>query len=89
MKEIGHRVGERLDERNGAGDRRAAGEHVGDAEGNAEMNDSECGGLGQAQGEWDAHAGLRIRVERGGAAKVRAGPARVHLIVPIAAIGNR
>jgi hypothetical protein len=82
MKEVRDRIGDRFDQCDGARDGDAARQQVGNAERHAEVNDGERGGLGEAQGQWNAHGRLR----EGMNGTLETPSASVHLIVPIASI---
>jgi hypothetical protein len=58
MHQVGHGIGQRLEQGQRAGDRHAAGEQIRDAEGDGEVNGGERAGLRQAVGEGDAHRGF-------------------------------
>jgi len=55
VQQKGGRVGHRLEQRQRTGDRHAAGEQVGDAEGDGEVHDGEGAGLRQAVCEGNSH----------------------------------
>jgi hypothetical protein len=82
VKEESDRVGERFDQRQCAGDADAAGQQVGDSEGDGKVQDSEAGGFREAQSKWHAHDVLPDAL----AEKLRKGRPPVHLIVPIVSI---
>jgi hypothetical protein len=83
MKEIRHRVGQRFDQRQCAGDADAACQQVGDGERDAEMQHRKAGGFREVQAKWHAHGRFLFELSQ----TVITAAGRVHLIVPIAPIG--
>jgi len=55
VQQVGDGVGQWFEQGQGAGDRHAARQQVGDREGDGEVDDGEGAGLGQAVEEGDAH----------------------------------
>jgi hypothetical protein len=85
MKEIRHRVRQRFDQSQRAGNADAARQQVGDGERDAEVQHRNAGGFREVQSKWHAHGRLLSKL----AETVVTVPGGVHLIVPIAAIGAR
>jgi hypothetical protein len=83
MKEIRHRVRQRFDQRQRAGNADAARQQVGDRERDAEVQHRKAGGFREVQSKWHAHRRLLSKL----ALTVVTALGRVHLIVPIASIG--
>jgi hypothetical protein len=83
MKEIRHRVGQRFDQRQRAGDADAASQQVRDGERDAEMQHRKAGGFREVQAKWHAHGRLLFELSQTLVTAV----GRVHLIGPIAPIG--
>jgi hypothetical protein len=85
MKEIRHRVRQRLDQRQRTGNADAARQQVGDGERDGEVQKRKAGGFREVQSKWHTHGRLLSKL---GVTVVTA-PECVHLIVPIAPIGAR
>jgi hypothetical protein len=85
MKEVRHRVRQRLNERQRAGNTDAARQQVGDGERDAEVQHRKAGSFREVQSKWHAHGMLLSKL----AVTVVTVPGCVHLIVPIAPIGAR
>jgi hypothetical protein len=83
MKEIRHRVGQRFDQRQSAGNADAACQQVRDGERDAEMQHRKAGGFREAQAKWHAHGRSLSELDQ----TLFTAAGSVHLIVPIGPIG--
>jgi hypothetical protein len=83
MKEIRHRVGQRFDQRESAGNTDAACQQVGNGERDAEVQHRKAGGFREVQAKWHTHGRFLIELSQ----TVITAVGRVHLIVLIVPIG--